>query len=379
MNGNTGEELFYAFALYCINGIGRKTLLNAWKTIGSLKALYEMPEKELAEFLTAGQQKLFNNNRGALENVERKMKKLQEENIEFSFYGEASFPNRLKEIPDPPFALFRKGELPEEDQVCVGIIGARLCSEYGRYCAGEYGKILGRAGVTVISGMARGIDGISQNAALNAGGKSVGVLGCGVDVCYPQENREIYSKLWEKGTLLSEYLPGTAPSPLLFPSRNRIISGLSHVLLVIEARNKSGTLITVDAALEQGREVYALPGRVTDSLSQGCNQLLSQGANIALSPQDLLAEIRENYSIKVQNQITEEMEQTQNCRDGLEQLSKLETQVYLTIEGEPMTITEIASKNQNISVGEISRILLKLYSASLIRQTKGSYFRFSTL
>jgi predicted Rossmann fold nucleotide-binding protein DprA/Smf involved in DNA uptake len=136
--------------------------------------------------------------------------------------------------------------------------------------------------------MARGIDGIAQKAALDAGGKSFAVLGCGVDICYPEENRELYERLQQEGGVLSEYSPGVQPVAKLFPPRNRIISGLSDLVLVIEARKKSGTLITVDMALEQGREVYALPGRVSDALSDGCNRLIRQGAGPATCPQDIL-------------------------------------------------------------------------------------------
>lgn len=180
---------------------------------------------------------------------------------------------------------FYRGKLPDENEPAVAVIGARECSEYGRYVAEELGQYLGRAGIQVISGMARGIDGISQQAALSAGGTSYGVLGCGVDICYPAQNRRLYEELLEKGGLLSTYAPGTKPLPQHFPPRNRIVSGLSDALIVIEARQKSGTLITVDMALEQGRDVYVVPGRLTDRLSDGCNHLLTQGAGVFLSPE----------------------------------------------------------------------------------------------
>ena len=159
---------------------------------------------------------------------------------------------------------------------------------YGREQARRFGRRIGARGISVISGMARGIDGIAQKAALDAGGRSYAVLGCGVDICYPEENRELYERLQQQGGVLSEYPPGMQPIAKLFPPRNRIISGLSDLVLVIEARKRSGTLITVDMALEQGREVYALPGRVSDSLSDGCNRLIRQGAGPATCPQDIL-------------------------------------------------------------------------------------------
>lgn len=170
----------------------------------------------------------------------------------------------------------------------AAIIGARLASGYGREQARRFSYRLASRGITIISGMARGIDGIAQMAALDAGGKSYAVLGCGVDICYPEENRKLYDRLLQQGGIISEYPPGTFPEARLFPQRNRIISGLADLVLVIEARKKSGTLITVDMALEQGREVFALPGRVSDSLSDGCNRLIRQGAGAATCPEDIL-------------------------------------------------------------------------------------------
>lgn len=207
--------------------------------------------------------------------------------------GEPEYPERLKNIPGAPEELYVLGKLPEEDRLSVAVIGARDCSEYGKYVAREIGAVLGRNKISVVSGMARGIDGISQEAALNAGGSSFAVLGCGVDVCYPEANRQLYERLKVSGGILSEYPPGSPALAWHFPPRNRIVSGLADVVAVIEARVKSGTLITVDMALEQGREVYAAPGRVTDRLSDGCNRLIRQGAGILLSPEEFLRELLE--------------------------------------------------------------------------------------
>lgn len=220
--------------------------------------------------------------------------------ITFCCFLEEDFPEHLRTIPDPPFGLYFMGKKPlfgeksaERKEQCrtepsAAIIGARLASGYGREQARRFSRRLASRGITIISGMARGIDGIAQKAALDVGGKSYAVLGCGVDICYPEENRELYDRLLQEGGIFSEYPPGTYPEARLFPQRNRIISGLSDVVLVIEARRRSGTLITVDMALEQGREVYALPGRVSDSLSDGCNRLIRQGAGAATCPEDIL-------------------------------------------------------------------------------------------
>ena len=200
------------------------------------------------------------------------------------------------EESDPPFGIYCRGPLlppdpppfPGLESPAAAVIGARLASGYGREQARRFSYRMASRGITIISGMARGIDGIAQTAALDAGGRSYAVLGCGVDICYPEENRSLYDRLLQQGGILSEYPPGTPPEARLFPLRNRIISGLADAVLVIEARKKSGTLITVDMALEQGRDVFALPGRVSDSLSDGCNRLIRQGAAPATCPEDLL-------------------------------------------------------------------------------------------
>lgn len=203
------------------------------------------------------------------------------------------YPQRLREIPNPPKELYVLGRVPEEQIPAVAIIGARDCSEYGKYVASGLGAALGHSGIQVVSGMARGIDGIGQEAALDAGGSSFAVLGCGVDICYPAGNRRLYEKLRTGGGILSEYPPETPPRPGNFPPRNRIVSGLSDAVVVVEAREKSGTLITVDMALEQGREVYVVPGRVTDPLSSGCNRLLNLGAGLLLDQVEFMEELRQ--------------------------------------------------------------------------------------
>ena len=207
------------------------------------------------------------------------------------FLWEEAFPKRLKEISDPPLVLYRIGKLPEPEKDDSHCRCARLFLLWKRN-GGIFRQGTCEGGIGIVSGMARGADGIAQRAALSAGGYSVAVLGCGVDICYPEENRPLYERLWENGCILSEYPPGTLPHSRLFPPRNRIISALSDLVLVIEAREKSGTLITVDMALEQGKDVFAVPGRITDTCSRGCNRLIGNGAGIAVSVAQLLQELQ---------------------------------------------------------------------------------------
>ena len=212
--------------------------------------------------------------------------------IKWTHLNRKDYPYRLKNIGDPPLILFYKGKLPDDERPCVAIVGARECSLYGEKTASMFAKELSSAGVQIISGMARGVDGISQRGSISVGGNTFGVLGCGVDVIYPEENKDLFADILKDGGILSEFEPGTEPLRQYFPSRNRIISGLSDIVLVVEARKRSGTYITVTQALEQGREVFAVPGRITDALSDGCNNLIAAGAEIAVNSQTLIQDLK---------------------------------------------------------------------------------------
>lgn len=201
---------------------------------------------------------------------------------------ESAFPERLREIPDSPSCIYCKGRLPEKDEHTVGIIGARDGTDYGKAVARKLAGELSEYGISIISGMAYGIDSAAHLGALEAKGRTYAVLGCGVNICYPSVNYRLYQKIMEKGGIISEYAPGVPPLPHHFVERNRLIAGLSDILLVVEAKEKSGTFITIDRALEQGKQVFAVPGRITDSLSKGCNKLIREGAAVCLGKEDIL-------------------------------------------------------------------------------------------
>ena len=205
--------------------------------------------------------------------------------------GEAEYPPQLLPFERMPAGLYVIGSLPDPGRKSVAIVGARACSAYGRTEAGRFARELAGAGVQIISGLAYGIDRCAHAGALEAGGQTFAVLGCGADICYPRENLSLYEEIREKGGIISEYMPGVPPAPWHFPIRNRIISGLADLVLVVEARLRSGSLITADYALEQGKSVWAVPGKNADPLSQGCNRLIAQGAGIALSPAYILEEL----------------------------------------------------------------------------------------
>ena len=202
----------------------------------------------------------------------------------------ASFPSRLRSIHDPPVGVFVRGIAALEllDRPCVAVVGARACSQYGTEIAVQLGRELARAGVVVVSGLARGVDGAAHRGALETG-STVAVLGCGIDRDYPRAHAELAARIAASGLIVSEYAPGVEPAPWRFPARNRIVAGLADATVVVEARARSGALITADLALEEGREVLAVPGEITSHLSAGTNELLRLGATPVTSPADVLA------------------------------------------------------------------------------------------
>jgi len=295
MEKNTNQAARYAYWLHSIQGCTKRVQKQLFCTCTCAEEIYRLTQKQLEALCTpAGLRKEDIAN--ILEakktwDLDREWERLAQANISFISLEDTGYPSKLKNLADAPYALFYRGKLPEGAGMSVAIVGARLCSEYGRGMAKEIAQELAAHDVPVVSGMARGIDAAGHRGALLGGGDTYAVLGSGVDVCYPNYHKQLYYEIINQGGVLSEYLPGTKPLSWNFPKRNRIISALSDAVLVIEAEKKSGSLITADFALEQGKDVYALPGRATDALSAGCNRLIAQGAGPILSVEDLLAEL----------------------------------------------------------------------------------------
>lgn len=281
--------MMYEYWLARVHPLSNQKKQKLRACIGSAKEIYYIEETQIyqLDFLTKKDQAVLAEAKKELR-LEETYRALEEHRIRFLPYFDKEYPGRLRKALSPPYALYVKGRLPEEEKVSVAIVGARKCTPYGEEMALAYGERLAEAGIQIISGMARGIDGAAQRGALNGGGRTYGVLGCGVDICYPREHRGLYCDILKEGGLLSEQLPGEPPLAGYFPARNRIISGLSDLVLVMEAKERSGSLITADMALEEGKDVFALPGLATSPMSRGCHRLIAQGAGILLSPEDLL-------------------------------------------------------------------------------------------
>lgn len=293
---------------------------------------------------------------------EKELGRLKESAVRFIPFFDKSYPRRLKEISDYPYALYVKGELPDERRLSAAIVGARRCSPYGEEMALEYGEILAKAGIQIISGMARGIDGAGHRGALNGGGKTFAVLGCGVDICYPREHAGLYRDIQKNGGILSERCPGEPPLPIYFPLRNRIISALSDIILVMEAKERSGSLITADQGLEQGKDIYALPGPVTSPLSRGCHHLIRQGAGILISPEELLSEL----NIQMYNSL-------ENKNKNEKELETPENMVYSCLDLFPKSISELI-RATGIASGELLQILTALEIKGMIKEISKNYY-----
>lgn len=285
--------------------------------------------------------------------------------IQYISQREAAYPERLKNYKRMPEGLYVLGRLPADDRPSVAIVGSRRSTGYGNETARFFAKELALAGVQIISGMAWGIDGMSHEGALEAGGDTFAVLGCGVDICYPAGNRKLYEKLKVRGGILSEQPCGMAPLPGHFPARNRIISGLSDLVLVVEAKEKSGALITADFALEQGKDVFAVPGRLTDPLSAGCLNLLKQGAGLADSPLTILEVLG----------ISGNMTKKQTTDSANFILAKEENIVYSCIGPCPVFLDELVQKT-HLPVQKTVSALVGLELKGCIREIqKNEYVR----
>ena len=375
---NNREVMFF---LHSLQGIGKKTVGNLMEYFGNVQAVYHAPESELTKILKPAQCRLFLDGREK-KNPKQELMELEKRGIRYYSVFDKDYPKRLLKTADIPMGLFVKGSLPEEDVLTVSVVGTRKHSYYGEKQTKEFCKMIAGMGVPVISGMARGIDGIAQKTAIANGSKTYAVLGCGVDICYPEEHIRLYEQIPQCGGIISEYFPGTQPAAGLFPLRNRIISALGDILLVMEAREKSGTLITVDMALEQGKEIWVLPGRVDDALSVGCNRLIAQGAYILPTVKEFKEELMD-LSVKYNRRSLKEfVPGKSNSEPDTEQgkkLSLLEKAVVAVLDYKPLSLTSIyesldAESRKQYPIAQVSVTLIQLCMKNLAKQAGAGYY-----
>ncbi|MEN6351171.1 MAG: DNA-processing protein DprA [Syntrophomonas sp.] len=345
--------------LYSINGIGSQALRKLKRTFGTFKNAWLAGRDEWLTILP-----------------ELKRWDMESRSAPIDVYAEQisrgcfdiitieddDYPPMLRVISQAPFILFYRGRPEVLRQLCLAIVGSRKASAYGKKVAHDLARDLAAAGVVVVSGLARGIDSEAHQGAMDGSGTTIAVLGSGIDVVYPPENRKLYEKILEQGTIVSEFLPGSHPEANNFPRRNRIISGLSSGVLVVEARQKSGALITADFALEQGRDVFAVPGPVSSESSKGTNNLIKQGAKLVSSVEDIL----EEYVSPLPNSRIEEQQTLLMLDRSEEEILK-----YISYEATHMNDILTASSMNN---GLASTLLLKLELYGLIKCLPGNYY-----
>ncbi|MCL2673924.1 MAG: DNA-processing protein DprA [Defluviitaleaceae bacterium] len=361
----TMDERNYNLWLYCISGIGSAKIEHMLGVFGTAERVFHATSSELAQI-----EGLTNENiKNILDNASDEVllarsNWIKERGVAFLSRLCADYPQALREIVAPPFGLFVKGKLPDDDAPRVAIIGSRRCTEYGRSVSHKLALELAAAGVVVVSGFAKGIDSVAHKAALQAGGETIGVMGCGIDICYPAENKQLMNDITNSGCLMSAYLPSTKPLPAYFPARNRIISGLCKAIIVVEASMRSGTLITVGHALEQGREVFAVPGSILSSLSEGTNLLIKEGAAVATSAEDIISVL----GIKPKNANTSDKEQKKSEK---QELDNSETAILRCIRDAQPAMFDHIAHTTGLATSEVNYVLVMLEMKGFVEKLPG--------
>lgn len=344
-------ERQYLAALKQVTGLGIKTEKMIMQYFGSAQEAWQAP---IDDWYDCGVKKNvcaeFVGLRDRLD-IERMITEWEKKGIRLCIRGDEEYPALLSEIFDPPSLLYYRGTIPKSE-LTVGIVGARRSTTYGRQAARKIASELAASGVVVVSGAARGIDTSSHLGALE-NGKTIAVLGCGVDVAYPPENAKLLADIEQNGAVISEYPPGTQPRQGFFPARNRIISGISAGLLVVEAAEKSGALITATCAMEEGRDVFAVPGSIFSDVSIGTNRLIQDGVKPITCGQDILDE----YQMSLPKQEVKKIS-----------LTKEEHMVHTALQYDYAMSTEELAMRTNLEVGQLALIVLQLMLRGLVKE-----------
>ena len=355
--------------LNLVPDIGSARLKQLLEAFGGLDEVWAASETELrrvpgvgpvlAQRLTAG--------RGNTRLLEQELRLAEAAKAQILTLEETGYPAALRQIHDPPLALYIRGSLPIEE-IAVAMVGSRHASHYGLETAQRLAYDLALRGVTIVSGLARGIDGAAHRGALKAGGRTIAVLGSGLSVVYPPEHEELSRQIIERGALVSEYPMTMQPLPHNFPRRNRIISGLSLGVVVVEAAARSGALITADCALEQGREVFAVPGPITTPTSQGTHHLLKQGAALVTSAEDILEELGLTAPQPARPSAARAPAQAPD------DLAAEEQQVFACLSRDEPRYIDTITETSGMEAMTVSSALLQLELRHLIRQLPGKQF-----
>jgi DNA processing protein len=359
-----------AIELTLLPGVGSLTQNRLWKAFPDVSGLFSMSEKVFESFGVSSEASSLLRSRGyravAAEIYEWGIR----EGCQFLIRGHSGYPRLLEEIFDPPLVLYARGQLSALESPCVAIVGTRRPTLYGLQMAQGLASDLGTRGISIASGLARGIDAAAHRGCLDGNGKTIAVLGCGIDVVYPREHRQLAKKVLENGLLLSEFIPGTSPAPQNFPVRNRIISGLALGTLIVEASEYSGSLITARLAMEQNREVFALPGNLTSPQSFGPNFLIKQGAKLVQSWRDVVEEMPSDLRREIL--IREDARPPQKPELGF--LSGEESRILDLLKLDEATQFDKVYCTSGLSIPQLSDLLLNLEMRGWVRQLPGNLY-----
>lgn len=362
------SERDWLYVLAMTPGLGRRTIRKIGETAGSFQNAVDhwlMIGEELGLSVELVQQIDRKTNAAAVMPL---LAKREASPIRFLCILDEDYPSLLRQIPDPPLTLFYRGDRKLLAQVAIGVVGSRKPTPYGRASCAYLVKELAQAGLVIVSGLAYGIDGEAHQAALAAGGKTIAVMGCGLNHVYPPRHRALYEKIESFGLLLSEYPPDTPPVPGLFPERNRIISGLSLGVVVVEAAEKSGSLITADCALEQGREVFAVPGPIFSLMSEGPHNLLKQGAKLVTRTSDILEELPLVYAGATDSAIAGRKNSSSTT------LSAEESVIVEAITYEGVHVDELVQQLEPHQRKNVHQLLIQLEAKGVLAALPGGYF-----
>lgn len=366
------EKFYLAAICSVVPGLGRSRLPRLIQALGSAEAVYTASEQELKDAGICSEKQIINfiNNRTA--DYPHKLAVLCSQlGVKLISIYDKSYPESLREISDPPLVLYIKGQLPAANYN-IAVVGSREASEYGLKAARYFAQSFAKENITVVSGGARGIDTAAHEACLKAGGKTIAVLGTGIDVAYPAENKDLFARIAEHGVVVSEYPPGTQPLARNFPARNRIIVGLARGVLVAEAARKSGAIITANIAADEAREVYCVPGNIFLDKSIGCHDLIRTGAKLVDSPNDIYEDIRDWYQrnsmqqniFEYREDREEKTENTDN-KEALPDLSANAQCLYNLLSQGPLSLEELTEQSQ-LQFAEISMELLNMQMLGII-------------
>jgi DNA processing protein len=365
----------YSIALASISGIGSVTYKKLIARFGGAEAVFRATKRQLSGIEGLGDSRAsaivsF----GGWGQVEQEVERAEREAVTIIGLEDAAYPKRLKEIYDAPPILYMKGSLTERDERAVAVVGSRNSSRYGLISAESISRGLAARGITVVSGMARGIDSAAHVGALREKGRTIAVLGSGIDVIYPAENKALFQEIVGRGAVISEFPFGTGPETTNFPRRNRIISGISLGVVIVEASPNSGALITARLALDQNREVFAVPGNITSMRSRGTHSLIREGAKLVESAEDIVEEL----GFALDGTGASRRECAEELAARVQALSDTERAVFRCVENGPVSIEAII-EDSGFRSEDVLTVLLDLELKGLVKQISGNNFILNTI